>query len=65
MDAAYSCYGRGKNFIEGFGKRNVKERSLGRPSRKWVCILKLIVKKQNKRPWNGFLWLETYISEML
>jgi hypothetical protein len=45
VDAAYSCYGTGKNFIEGFGKRNVKERSLGRPSRKWVCILKLIVKK--------------------
>jgi len=40
------------------------ERSLGRPSRKWGCILKLAVKKQNKRPWNGFLWLETDISEI-
>jgi len=65
VDAAYSCYSRGKNCIEGFGKRNLMERSLGRPSRKWGCILKLVVKKQNKKPWNGFLWLQTDISEIL
>ena len=46
MEAAYSCDGRGKNCIEGFGKRNLMERSLGRPSRKWGCILKLIVKNR-------------------
>jgi len=46
VEAAYSCDGRGKNCIEGFGKRNLMERSLGRPSRKWGCILKLIVKNR-------------------
>lgn len=58
--------GMGEEITEqrGYGKRNLMERSLGRPSRKWGCILKLAVKKQNKRPWNGFLWLETDISEI-
>jgi hypothetical protein len=46
VDAAYSFCGRGKSCIEGFGKRNLMERSLGKPSRKWGCILKLIFKNR-------------------
>jgi hypothetical protein len=50
-------YGRDEKYTPNFRRKTQRERSSGRPRRRWKIILDWILRKKIGNLWTGFIWL--------